>query len=99
MLAETEYPPSRINTLLAATGDHLTSLVAEIVRWLVAHEVEEVVLTDVITCAIADALSDAPARTLPGIEWRLNTRGPLPRAKLGGCLTIAHSRGFTMCFA
>ena len=62
VLAETEYPPSRINTLLAATGDHLTSLVAEIVRWLVAHEVEEVVLTDVITCAIADALSDAPAR-------------------------------------
>jgi hypothetical protein len=62
VLAETEYPSSRINTLLAATGDHLTSLVAEIVRWLVAHEVEEVVLTDVIACAIADAVGDVPAR-------------------------------------
>ena len=62
VLAETEYPPSRINTLLAATGDHLTSLVAEIVRWLVSHEVEEVVLTDVIACAIADAVGDVPAR-------------------------------------
>jgi hypothetical protein len=62
VLAETEYPSSRINTLVAATGDHLTSLVAEIVRWLVAHEVEEVVLTDVIACAIADAVGDVPAR-------------------------------------
>jgi hypothetical protein len=62
VLAETEYPPSRINTLLAATGDHLTSLVAEIVRWLVAHKVEDVVLTDVIACAIADALGEATAR-------------------------------------
>ncbi len=62
MLAETEYPPSRINTLLAATGDHLTSLVAEIVHWLVVHEVEEVVLTDIMPCAIADALGDVPAR-------------------------------------
>jgi hypothetical protein len=62
VLAETEYPSSRINTLLAATGDHLTSLVAEIVRWLVAHEVEEVVLTDIIACAIADALGDVLAR-------------------------------------
>jgi hypothetical protein len=62
VLAETEYPSSRINTLLAATGDHLTGLVAEIVRWLVAHEVEEVVLTDVIACAIGDAVGDVPAR-------------------------------------
>ncbi len=62
VLAETEYPPSRINTLLAATGDHLTSLVAEVVRWLVAHEIEELVLTDIIACAIADALGDVPAR-------------------------------------
>ena len=62
VLAETEYPPSRVNTLLGATGDHLTSLVAEVVRWLVAHEIDEVALTDLITFAIADATGDHAAR-------------------------------------
>ena len=62
VLAETEYPASRINTLLGATGDHLTSLVAEIVRWLVAHDIDEVALTDLITFAIADATGDQTAR-------------------------------------
>ena len=62
VLAETEYPPSRVNTLLAATGDHLISLVAEIVRWLVAHDLDEVVLTDLVAFAIADATGDQTAR-------------------------------------
>lgn len=62
VLAETEYPASRINTLLGATGDHLTSLVAEVVRWLVARDIVEVTLTDLITFAIANATGDQTAR-------------------------------------
>ena len=83
VLAETEYPPSRINTLLAATGDHLTSLVAEIVRWLVAHEVEEVVLTDIIACAIADALGDVPARDAARHRMALDYARAAAAKKLG----------------
>jgi hypothetical protein len=61
-LAETEYPEARINSLLAATGPHLTELVDEVVRWLLAKDVGAVVLTDLITLAIADATADADER-------------------------------------
>jgi hypothetical protein len=61
-LAETEYPEARINSLLAATGPHLTELVDEVVRWLLAKDVGAVVLTDLITLAVADATADADER-------------------------------------
>jgi hypothetical protein len=61
-LAETDYPEARVNSLLAATGPHLTELVEEVVRWLLAKDVEAVVLTDLITLAIADATADAEER-------------------------------------
>ena len=96
VLAETEYPPSRINTLLAATGDHLTSLVAEIVRWLVAHEVEEVVLTDVIACAIADAVGDLPARDAARHRMALDYAAGRHREESSGSrLDVLRSCSFT----
>jgi hypothetical protein len=61
-LAETKYPEARINSLLAAAGPHLTELVAEVVRWLLAKDVEAVVLTDLIALAIADETADANER-------------------------------------
>jgi hypothetical protein len=61
-LAETEYPEARINSLLAATGPQLAELVAEVVRWLLAKDVEAVVLTDLITLAVADSTADGDER-------------------------------------
>ena len=61
-LAETKYPEARVNSLLAAAGTHLTELVAEVVRWLLAKDVEAVVLTYLIVLAIADATADADER-------------------------------------
>jgi hypothetical protein len=61
-LAETEYPEARINSLLAATGPHLTELVAEVVRWLLAKDAEAATLTDLVTLAVADATGDTDER-------------------------------------
>jgi hypothetical protein len=62
VLAETEYPEARINSLLAATGPHLTELIAEVVRWLLAKDVEAATLTDLVTLAVADATGDTDER-------------------------------------
>jgi hypothetical protein len=62
VLAETEYPEARINSLLAATGSHLTELVAEVVRWLLAKDVEAATLTDLVALVVADATGDTDER-------------------------------------
>jgi hypothetical protein len=62
VLADTEYPEARINSLLAATGPHLTELVAEVVRRLLAKDVEAATLTDLVALAIAEAAGDTDER-------------------------------------
>lgn len=61
VLAETGYPEARINALLTAQGETLIGLIAEVVRWVVAHEVSRASLTDLVTLGLTDALGDAPA--------------------------------------
>jgi hypothetical protein len=61
VLAATGYPETRINALLTAQGETLIGLIAEVVRWLVAHDVMRASLTDLVTLGLTDALGDAPA--------------------------------------
>jgi hypothetical protein len=61
VLAETGYPEARINALLTAQGETLIGLIAEVVRWMVAHDVSRASLTDLVTLGLTDALGDAPA--------------------------------------
>jgi hypothetical protein len=61
VLAETGYPEARMNALLTAQGETLVGLIAEVVRWLVAHDVSRVSLTDLVTIGPTDALGNAPA--------------------------------------
>jgi hypothetical protein len=58
ILAETEYPEARLSSLLAAHGDALVGLIAEVVRWLVSHEIERCTLTDLVVLGIADSRGD-----------------------------------------
>jgi hypothetical protein len=62
ILAETDYPEARVSSLLTARGETLTALIAEVVRWLVSHEVERCTLTDIVVFGIADARGDSAAR-------------------------------------
>jgi hypothetical protein len=62
VLAETDYPEARLSSLLAAHGDALLGLIAEIVRWLVAHDVDRCTLTDIVVLGIADTRGDNVAR-------------------------------------
>jgi len=61
VLAETGYPEARMNALLTAQGETLVGLMAEVVRWLVAHDVLRVSLTDLVTIGLTDALGSAAA--------------------------------------
>jgi len=61
VLAETGYPEARINALLTAQGDTLVGLIAEVVRWAVAHDVSRASLTDLVALGLTEALGDAPA--------------------------------------
>ena len=61
VLAETDYPEARINALLTAQGETLIGLIAEVVRWVVAHDVSRASLTDLVTLGLTDALGEAPA--------------------------------------
>ena len=63
VLAETDYPEARLSSLLAAHGDALVGLIAEIVRWLVAHDVDRCTLTDLVVLGIADGRGDNVARS------------------------------------
>ena len=62
ILAETEYPEARLSSLLTARGETLVGLIAEVVRWLVSHEVERCTLTDIVVLGIADARGESSAR-------------------------------------
>jgi hypothetical protein len=63
VLAETDYPEARLSSLLAAHGDALVGLIAEIVRWLVARDVDRCTLTDLVVLGIADGRGDNVARS------------------------------------
>ena len=63
VLAETDYPEARLSSLLAAHGDALVGLIGEIVRWLVAHDVDRCTLTDLVVLGIADGRGDNVARS------------------------------------
>jgi hypothetical protein len=63
VLAETDYPEGRLSSLLAAHGDALVGLIAEVVRWLVAHDVDRCTLTDLVVLGISDARGDNVARS------------------------------------
>lgn len=58
VLADTNYPEARITALLNASGDTLVSLVSEVVRWIVAHDVSRMSLTDLVVLGMTDALGD-----------------------------------------
>jgi hypothetical protein len=62
ILAETDYPEARVSSLLSAHGETLVGLIAEVVRWLVSHEVGRCTLTDIVVLGIADARGDNAAR-------------------------------------
>jgi hypothetical protein len=51
-----------VSSLLTAHSETLTGLMAEVVRWLVSHEVERCTLTDIVVLGIADARNDNVAR-------------------------------------
>jgi hypothetical protein len=60
-LARTGWPEARMRALLAAEGAAASGLTAEALRWLVAHGVERVSLTEIVTLAVAGELRDAEA--------------------------------------
>jgi hypothetical protein len=62
VLAQTDYPEARLSSLLMAHGETLVGLIGEVVRWLVAHEVQRCTLTDIVVLGIADARGDNTAR-------------------------------------
>jgi hypothetical protein len=62
VLAQTEYPEARLSSLLMAHGETLVGLIGEVVRWLVSHEVQRCMLTDIVVLGIADARADNIAR-------------------------------------
>ena len=62
-LADTDYPEPRLEALLGASGDALDGQVAEAIRWLVAHGVGAVRLSDLVALAVADRRGDAEAYT------------------------------------
>jgi hypothetical protein len=50
-----------MSALLTAQGETLVGLIAEVIRWVVAHDVSRASLTDLMTLGLTDALGDAPA--------------------------------------
>ena len=61
-LAHTAYPEMRVRQLLTATGETLVAQVAEVVRWLAAHEVTAVDLATLTALALADVFGDEQTR-------------------------------------
>jgi hypothetical protein len=68
-LAQTDYPEMRMRQALIATGSTLVSLLTEIVRWLVAHEVRSVDVSSLATLGLADALGNR--ETLAAVRQRI----------------------------
>jgi hypothetical protein len=69
MLARNGYPESRLQTLLGATGTSIVGLMDECWRWLVAHDVECVTMTDLVCLGLS--LADAHADTAAASDLRL----------------------------
>jgi CRISPR type I-E-associated protein CasB/Cse2 len=69
LLAQTDYPEMRMRQALTATGSTLVSLLTEIVRWLIAHEVSSVDVSSLATLGLADALGDR--ETLGTVRQRI----------------------------
>lgn len=61
-LAMEEFPESRMNRLLTASGASLPGLIDEALRWLISHRVEAADLSILVTLGVADALGDAATR-------------------------------------
>lgn len=61
-LAQTAYPEMRVRQLLTATGGTLVAQVAEVVRWLAAHEATAVDLGVLTALALAEVLGDEHSR-------------------------------------
>jgi hypothetical protein len=63
----------RVRQLLTATGETLVGLVAEVVRWLVAHQVTALDLSSLGALALADGLGEeetrAELRQLIAMSW------------------------------
>jgi hypothetical protein len=57
-----DFPESRMDRLLTASGPSLPGLIDEALRWLVSHQVEAADLSVLATLGIADALGDDEAR-------------------------------------
>jgi hypothetical protein len=72
-LAQSDYPEMRVRQLLTATGETLVGLVAEVVRWLVAHQVTALDLSSLGALALADGLGEeetrAELRQLIAMSW------------------------------
>jgi hypothetical protein len=62
VLARTAYPELRFRQLLAATGETLVAQSAEVVRWLIAHELRAVDVAALTAYALADALGEEDTR-------------------------------------
>ncbi len=60
-LARTGFPRDRMSRLLTATGNTLVGAIDEAARWIIAHDVENADLADLLALGLADALSDAAA--------------------------------------
>jgi hypothetical protein len=61
-LAAQEFPESRIERLLTASGASLPGLIDEGLQWLISHGVKAADLSVLLTLGLADALGDAEAR-------------------------------------
>ncbi|WP_295445641.1 hypothetical protein [uncultured Thiodictyon sp.] len=63
-LAQTAYSEMRVRQLLTATGETLVGQVAEVVRWLAAHEAKALDLSTLAALALADALDEEQVRAM-----------------------------------
>jgi hypothetical protein len=61
-LAAKEFPESRMERLLTASGASLPGLIDEALQWLISHGVKAADLSVLVTLGLADALNDAEAR-------------------------------------
>lgn len=61
-LAQSGYPEMRVRQLLTATGETLVGQLAEVVRWLVAHEATAIDLAALAALGLADALDEEHTR-------------------------------------
>jgi hypothetical protein len=61
-LAHHDFPESRMDRLLTASGRSLPGMIDEALQWLVSHNVEAVDLSALASFGVADALDHLEAR-------------------------------------